>query len=57
MPQPISLALEELGLPLEAEILERSGLALAQVRSDHSLGRADQEGVGEAGEIVEADRP
>ena len=55
--EPVGLALEELGLPLEPEILERGALALAQIGSDHPLGLADQEGVGEAGEIVIADRP
>ena len=57
MAEPVGLALEEFGLALEPEILERGGLALAQVGGDHPLGLADQEGVGEAGEIVIADRP
>ena len=55
--QPVGLAVEKFGLPLQPEILERGGLALAQVGGDHPLGFADQEGVAEAGEIVIADRP
>ena len=57
MPEPVRLALEELGLAVEPEILERRRLALAQIGGDHPRRVADQEGVGEAGEIVIADRP
>ena len=33
--EPVRLALEELGLAVEAEILERRRLALAQIGGDH----------------------
>ena len=36
LPQPVRLALEELRLAVEPEILERRGLALAQIGGDHA---------------------
>ena len=56
MPKPFGLALEELGLLLEPEILEPGRFALFQIGCDHPLRLADQESMTKAREIFEADR-
>src|SRR6185295_15511788 len=57
VPEAIAFALEKFRLPIHSEILERRRLALAQIGGDHSFGLADQESMGETGEIVVADGP
>ena len=51
--EPVGLALEEIGLLLQPEILEGRALALPEIGGDHPRRLADQEGVGEACEIVD----
>src|SRR5206468_12783751 len=52
MAEPVGLALEEFGLAIHPEILERGNLALAQIGGDHLPWVADQNCMPEALEMA-----